>query len=118
MIYGVSTAPANLTRIAVGRYDASADSLVVTMSYRGTRPDHEFSLDWKQCRPATATHEPEIEVQLLDLDGRDIPMDSYTVTRSFPLADLQCRPAMVTIVTTSKAKYVIAIPALSMAPSS
>jgi hypothetical protein len=27
-------------------YDAAADNLVVTMSYRGTNPDHTFTLRW------------------------------------------------------------------------
>ena len=31
-------------------YDPAQDALVVTMVYRGTNPDHAFSLKWGECQ--------------------------------------------------------------------
>ena len=35
---------------AAVRYDARDDTLVVTMQYRGTDPNHLFSLKWGRCK--------------------------------------------------------------------
>jgi hypothetical protein len=31
-------------------YDTAKDQLVVTLFYRGTNPDHRFSLKWGECK--------------------------------------------------------------------
>ena len=41
-------------------YDPAADELIIVVVYRGTNPDHQFSLKWGPCidRDGTGTRSP------------------------------------------------------------
>lgn len=79
-------------------YDAAHDELVVEIIYRGTHPDHEFSLDWAQCRRRGDGNPPyQAAARLIDAHGRDVAREDYRVTRRFDLSSLECRPALVTV---------------------
>src|ERR1700722_17121981 len=47
-------------------YDSKTDQLVVTMLYRGTNPDHKFTLKWGACQPNQSGGLPGVTVEVLD----------------------------------------------------
>jgi hypothetical protein len=92
-------------------YDVRKDQLVVTMIYRGTNPDHTFSLKWGQCQKASDGNANEIAVEVLDSQWQDDARHEFKKTLRFGLAELQCRPAKVTLRTAPRFMYTLMIPA-------
>ena len=82
-------------------YDPRGDQLIVTVFYDGTTPNHHFSIHWGRCRELTdQLHEPPhkiIEVDILDDQGNDAAVKSFTKIVKIPLAGLSCRPSTVTL---------------------
>jgi hypothetical protein len=78
-------------------YDAGHDELVVTMAYRGTNPDHTFSLKWGPCKTLANASEPEIVAEVLDSQWQDAARQPFKKTTRFSLADLPCRPVKLTL---------------------
>jgi hypothetical protein len=82
-------------------YDKKSDELVVTVYYEGTNPNHHFSIQWGPCRELIEQlHEPPrkiIEVDLVDDQGNDEAVKSYTQTVRIPLTGVTCRPSTVTL---------------------
>lgn len=95
-------------------YDAKGDQLLVTLLYDGTNPDHHFSIQWGRCRKVIdQLHEPAhqvIELSILDGEGNDAAIRSYTKIVRVPLAGLSCRPATVTLWTPPNSHTSLAIP--------
>jgi hypothetical protein len=82
-----------------------------TMVYRGTNPDHQFSLQWGDCRTLGddgSNH--QLVAQVLDKQWNDSAQQTFTKTSRFSLADLSCRPATVTLRTTPRFEYTLQIP--------
>jgi hypothetical protein len=77
-------------------FDAGNDALSVEIAYRGTHPNHEFSLDWSSCQQ-TPDGKRTTVARLVDGQGDDVAREDYRVRRSFSLAALECRPADVTV---------------------
>jgi hypothetical protein len=116
--------PARLFGLAVGtpwgaasadtfanvRYDARHDQLVVTVSYRGTNPDHAFSLKWGQCKEQEDGGAREIVAEVLDSQWDDVASRDFKKTTKFSLENLQCRPAKVTLRTAPRFYYTLQIP--------
>jgi hypothetical protein len=92
-------------------YDGRKDQLVITMNYRGTNPDHTFSLKWGQCQKTQDGNANEIAVEVLDSQWRDDARSDFKKTLRFGLNDLQCRPAKVTLRTAPRFIYTLMIPA-------
>jgi hypothetical protein len=96
------------------RYDPQGDQLIVTVLYDGTNPNHHFSVHWGRCRKhVEQVHEPPrkiIEVDIIDDQGNDAAVKSYTKTVKVPLAGLTCRPATVTLWTQPNSTTDIDIP--------
>jgi hypothetical protein len=92
-------------------YDARRDQVVVTMSYRGTNPDHTFSLKWGQCKESADGSAREIVAEVLDSQWQDAATQNFKKTTRFSLADLQCRPAKLTLRTAPRFYYTMQIPA-------
>lgn len=92
-------------------YDRSADALVITMRYRGTNPNHNFSLKWGECRTDRADELPAVSVEVLDDQFEDSAQQDFKKTTRFSLADLPCRPAIVTLRTAPRFLYTLTIPA-------
>jgi hypothetical protein len=91
-------------------YDAATDELVMVVAYRGTNPDHEFSVNWGQC----IVHDDGgrvIEGELLDQQFEDEARKEFTTTVRISLASLDCRPAALTIRTAPRFYYSLQIPA-------
>jgi hypothetical protein len=92
-------------------YDAKSDQLVVTMLYRGTNADHEFSLQWGECKmlPDGTT---EIVADVLDSQARDAAREDFRKTVRLSLGGMaNCRPATLTLRAAPRSYFSMPIPA-------
>lgn len=92
-------------------YAPRSDQLVVTMSYRGTNPDHTFSLKWGRCKDTTEGDGREIDAEVLDSQWQDAEQRDFKKTMRFNLTDVRCRPAQLTLRTAPHFLYTLQIPA-------
>lgn len=90
-------------------YDRDNDQLVVTMLYRGTNPNHNFSLKWGRCRSKQSDGLPEVTAEVLDDQFKDAAQQSFRKTTAFSLEGLPCRPARVTLRTAPYFIYTLTI---------
>ncbi len=94
------------------RYDAQADQLVVTMIYRGSNPNHTFSLKWGKCRANQSGDTPGVTLEVLDDQFSDPAQQDYKKTVRFSLAELPCpRPVKLSLRTAPRFFYTLTIPA-------
>jgi hypothetical protein len=77
------------------QYDPVSDELVVDIAYRGTNPNHQFSLAWDRCQGDAPPY--KIAARVVDNQGDDAAVRDFIVRRRFSLRDLKCRPANVTL---------------------
>jgi hypothetical protein len=97
-------------------YSPTDDELIVTLIYRGTNPDHEFSLHWGECHHrSSARGGQEIAAELLDSQWKDRAEREYRKTVRFDLSGMPCRPAEVTLRTAPGFHSTLFIP--EMAPN-
>lgn len=92
-------------------YEADTDQLVVAMSYRGTNPDHVFTLRWGKCRTSADGTAREIVAEVLDSEWQDAAVKTFKKTTRFDLGSLDCRPAKLTLRTAPRFLYTLRIPA-------
>jgi hypothetical protein len=93
------------------RYDKQTDRLVVTMIYRGTNPNHRFSLKWGNCQATESDSLPGVTAEVLDDQYDDAAEQDFTKTVRFSLADMPCsRPLSVTLRTAPRFFYSLTIP--------
>jgi hypothetical protein len=92
-------------------YDPAHDELVVTMAYRGTNPDHTFSLKWGPCQTSADAGQPEIVAEVLDSQWQDAARQPFKKTTRFGLSDLPCRPVKLTLRTAPRFYVTLQIPA-------
>jgi len=95
-------------------FDGRKDELVVTMRYRGTNPDHTFSLKWGQCKEMAGSQLHEIVVEVLDSQWQDEERADFTKTTRFGLRNVSCRPATLTLRTAPRFFYTLLIPAAAV----
>jgi hypothetical protein len=93
-------------------YDAATDELVVALVYRGTNPNHTFSLKWGQCKDIQGKSAPEVAVELLDSQWRDPAEHTFKKAIRLGLSEMPCRPAKVTLRMAPRFIYTLSIPAL------
>lgn len=91
-------------------YDASSDELVISVIYRGTNADHQFSVKWGSCVDGDDGRHT-IVGDLLDQQFQDAARKNYKKTIHISIADLECRPAAVTLRTAPRFYYTLTIPA-------
>jgi hypothetical protein len=91
-------------------YDPATDELVIVVLYRGTNPDHQFSLKWGPCIDRGSDRH-EIVAELLDQQYEDAARKDYRKTLRMSLAGMDCRPAAVTLRTAPRFYYTLAVPA-------
>ena len=96
-------------------YDAGKDQIVVTMIYRGTNPDHTFSLKWGRCKDSPDGSAREIVAEVLDSQWQDPETQDFRKTTRFSLDNLRCRPAKLTLKTAPRFYYSLQIPARTSA---
>jgi hypothetical protein len=92
-------------------YDARKDQLVVTVSYRGTNPDHAFTLKWGECKEPRGDGVREIAAEVLDSQWQDVASRDFKKTTKFSLQNLTCRPAKATLRMAPRFTYTLQIPA-------
>jgi hypothetical protein len=93
------------------RYDKQSDRLLVTMIYRGTNPNHTFTLKWGECQANQTNGLPGVTVEVLDDQFDDRAQQGYKKTVPFNLAGLPCsRPVAVTLRTAPRFVYTVTIP--------
>jgi hypothetical protein len=90
-------------------YDPVTDELVIVVVYRGTNPDHQFSLKWGPCIDRGG-NQHEIVAELLDQQFQDAARKDYKKTVRFSLAGMSCRPAAVTLRTAPRFYYTLTVP--------
>jgi len=95
-------------------YDPKTDQLIVTMLYSGTNADHDFSLQWDQCK-TLPDGSNEVTAEVVDSQARDEARQDFKKTVSLSLDGLPCRPATVTLRATPRSYAAVRVPA---APSS
>jgi hypothetical protein len=92
-------------------YDRATDQLVVTMHYRGTNPEHRFSLQWGGCKAGSDERGAEVAAVVLDSQAGDAARMPFDRTTRFDLTGMPCRPAKLTLRTAPRFVYAIQIPA-------
>lgn len=93
------------------RYSQQTDRLVVTMLYRGTNPNHNFSLKWGPCQASQSGGLPGATAEVLDDQYDDAAEQDFSKTVRFSLAGMPCpRPASVTLRTAPRFFYTLTIP--------
>jgi hypothetical protein len=79
------------------------------MRYRGTNPDHVFSLKWGSCSEAAPGNLPDVSAEVLDDQWRDQAQREFKKTTRFSLAELPCRPVKVTLRSAPRFTYSVVI---------
>lgn len=93
-------APASAITVDKLVYDQEKDQLVMNIVYRGTNPDHEFSVQWSECRRLDEERW-QILGLLVDSQPDDLARQDFTRQLTIELKDFDCRPAKVTIRTSA-----------------
>jgi hypothetical protein len=107
----LGAAPSHADNFSKVYYDKTAKQLVVTMTYRGTNPDHNFTLKWGDCQQGPTGDPPSVTAEVLDDQWQDQAQQSYKKTTRFDLTDLPCsRPAVLTLRTAPRFFYSLTIP--------
>lgn len=76
------------------RYDAARDQIVAEIAYRGTNPDHRFTVRWGRCEAGS----PQRTVgRVIDEQGRDAAREDFVAEARLSLKEIPCRPAIVTL---------------------
>ena len=93
------------------RYSEQTDQLVVKMIYRGTNPNHNFSLKWGPCQANQSGNLPGATAEVLDDQYNDSAQQEFSKTVRFSLGDMPCaRPASITLRTAPRFFYTLTIP--------
>lgn len=92
-------------------YEARTDELVARMIYRGTNPNHNFTLQWDVCHGAHDSGQPyEIAAEVMDDQWDNAALEPFDKTVRFSLSNLTCRPAKVTLRTAPRFFYTVYVP--------
>jgi len=91
-------------------YDAASDELVIVVNYSGTNADHQFTMNWGECQTKD-DNQHELFGELIDQQGTDAARQEFSKTVRISLANLDCRPATVTIRTAPRFLATVNIPA-------
>ena len=91
-------------------FDPGRNELIVTMTYDGSNPDHQFTVQWGTCRKLGDDGNHQIVANLLDNQWDDIAQQTFTTIVHVSLAKVNCHPALVTLRTAPKYEYNVQIP--------
>jgi hypothetical protein len=93
------------------RYDRQTDQLFVTMLYRGTNPNHKFSVNWGECQTDPNKNGSPVTAEVLDDQYKDPERRDFKKTFAVSLRDLPCpRPVTLTLRTAPRFFYTLTIP--------
>jgi hypothetical protein len=94
------------------RYDRQTDQLFITMLYRGTNPNHQFSLKWGACQTDPNNQGSQVAAEVLDEQFDDRAQKDFKKTFAVSLHDMPCpRPVSLTLRTAPRFFYTLTIPA-------
>lgn len=92
--------PAFAVTVTALSYDPVEDQLVMTIAYRGTHEDHNFSVQWAECQRLDDARS-QILGLLVDSAANDLARQNFTKELKVDLRGFACRPAKVTIRTSA-----------------
>ena len=93
------------------RYDKQSGQLSITMLYRGTNPNHNFSLNWGECQTSANDNDSEVTAEVLDDQFNDSAERGFKKTFAVSLRDMPCpRPVKLTLRTAPRFFYTLTIP--------
>lgn len=110
---GLLSAAAQADNFANVYYSARKDQLIVTMAYRGTNPDHTFSLKWGQCQELDGGGRT-VAAEVLDSQWQDVEQNDFKKTTRFSLVNIPCRPVKVTLRSAPRFFTTLQIPAKAL----
>jgi hypothetical protein len=90
--------------------DPGRNELIATMTYDGSNPNHQFSVQWGTCRKLGTEGNHQIVAELLDDQWDDTAQQTFTTTVHVSLAGVNCHPALVTLRTAPKYETNVQIP--------
>jgi hypothetical protein len=100
------------TNILDLKYDEKLDELVLEVAYRGSHADHNFTLNWDECSDyGFDDAEHQISAGLMDSDPNDHAQQEFKKTVKVSMASFECRPAKVTIRTSTGFYRSVLVPA-------
>jgi hypothetical protein len=103
--------PGRADNFAGVRYDRRTDRLIVTMNYRGTNPNHHFSLKWGPCQANQSGDLPGATAEVLDDQFNDAAEQDFTKTVRLSLAGMPCpRPASVSLRSAPRFFFTLTVP--------
>jgi hypothetical protein len=103
--------PGRADNFAGVRYDRRTDRLIVTMIYRGTNPNHHFSLKWGPCQANQSGDLPGATAEVLDDQFNDAAEQDFTKTVRLSLAGMPCpRPASVSLRSAPRFFFTLTVP--------
>src|SRR5687768_9219889 len=82
-------APAAAVSVTALSYDAGKDQLVLTIAYRGTNPDHKFTVQWDACKKLS-DERMQIFGLLVDSQPDDLARQDFTKPMHIDLRDFSC----------------------------
>ena len=117
VIAGISLAPrtGQADSFQSVAYNSATDELIINVLYRGTNPDHQFSLSWGTC-VEHENNQHEITAELLDQQAEDKAEKDFKKTVKMSLKEMDCRPAVVTLRTAPRFYYTVMVPARAASP--
>ena len=92
-------------------FDQTNNSLNITIAFQGGLKDHQFDLLWEPCIPGVVEGGPEKQTaaRMIDTGWDDEGTEDQMRYLNFPLNDLSCMPAELTIFV-DKTRRTIEIP--------
>jgi len=110
-------APAAAITVTALTYDPGKDQLVLNIAYRGTNPDHQFNVQWEKC---TRLNDERMQILGLLVDNQpdDLARQEFTKVLHIDLQDFSCRPAKVSIRTSTGFFTSVDVPAAKTKGSS
>jgi hypothetical protein len=112
LFYGAPASAININQLT---YDEDKDELVMVIAYRGTNKDHQFSVEWTECRRLDDERSQILGI-LVDNQANDRALEEFKTEFRFDLASFSCRPARVSIKTSVNLFMSVDIPAPKKLP--
>lgn len=106
LAYSLEATAHNFTSLV---YDEKTDTLVVAIAYRGTHEDHEFSIEWGECRRLDDDRS-QIYGLLVDSDPWDHARQNFTKVLKINMRTHSCRPSKLTLRTAAGFNRTVNVP--------
>src|SRR5687768_6481826 len=82
LFYGAPASAININQLT---YDEDKDELVMVIAYRGTNKDHQFSVEWTECRRLDDERSQILGI-LVDNQANDRALEEFKTEFRFDLA--------------------------------